>query len=43
MTSLYLIVLLLSVFFMICIAQINHLKKEVRKLNKIVKYLLDKE
>ena len=43
MTNLYIIVLLLFIFFMICIGQINYLKKEVRKLNKIVQHLLDKK
>ena len=33
---------MLFIFFMICIGQINYLKKEVRKLNKITKHLLDK-
>jgi len=41
MTNLYIIVFLLFIFFMICIGQINYLKKEVRKLNKIIQHLLD--
>jgi len=43
MNNLYLIILLLFVFFMICLGQINYLKKEVRKLNKIVDHLLKKK
>ena len=43
MNNLYLIILLLFVFFMICLGQINYLKKEVRKLNKIVEHLLKKK
>ncbi len=30
-------------FFMICISEIFKLKKEVRKLNKIVEHLLNKK
>ena len=39
MINLNLILILLFIFFMICIGQINYLKREVRKLNKIVKLL----
>ena len=43
MNNLYLILFFLIAFFMLCIGEIFKLKKEVRKLNKIVKYLLKKE
>ena len=43
MVTLYFILLLLFVFFMFCIKEIFNLKKEVRKLNKIVKHLLDRD
>ena len=43
MNNLYLILFFLITFFMLCIGEIFKLKKEVRKLNKIVKYLLKKE
>ena len=43
MINLNIIVLLLFIFFMICIGQINFLKREVRKLNKIVKILQKKD
>ena len=43
MINLYLILLLLFIFFMICIGQINYLKKEIRKLNNIVEHLIKKD
>lgn len=43
MINLYLISMLLFVFLMICLGQINYLKREVRKLNKIVNHLLRKK
>ena len=43
MNNLYLISMLLFIFFMICLGQINYLKREVRKLNKIVNHLLRKK
>ena len=42
MSNFYLISMLLFVFFMVCIGQILKLNKEVRKLNNIVKHLLEK-
>ena len=42
MNNLYLLIICLFVFFMISIGEIFKLKKEVRKLNRIVKNILDK-
>jgi len=42
MITLYLILLLLFVFFMVCISEVFKLKKEVRKLNNIINHLLKK-
>jgi len=42
MNNLYLVIFFLFIFFMLCIGEIFKLKKEVRKLNKIVKHLLNK-
>jgi len=41
--NLYLILIFLFFFFMLCIGEIFKLKKEVRKLNKIVEHLLNKK
>ncbi len=43
MTTLYIILLLLFIFFMFCISEIFKLQKEVRKLNNIIKHLLKKD
>ena len=43
MINLNIIVLLLFIFFMICIGQINFLKREVRKLNRLVEILQKRE
>ena len=43
MINLNIILVLLFIFFMIGLGQINYLKREVRKLNKIVKILQNKE
>ena len=42
MNNLYLVIFFLFIFFMLCIGEIFKLKKEVRKLNKIVEHLLNK-
>jgi len=43
MINLNFILILLFIFFMIGLGQINYLKREVRKLNRIVKRLQKKE
>jgi len=43
MMTLYLILLLLFIFFMVCLSEIFKLKKDVRKLNNIINHLLKKQ
>ena len=40
MTTLYIILFLLFIFFMFCLTEIFKLKKDVRKLNNITNHLL---
>ena len=43
MINLNFILILLFIFFMVGIGQINYLKREVRKLNRMVKILQKRE